>query len=34
VQVNVLVVRLFVQLNLATQDPVLASVAAGLRVAY
>ena len=32
-QVNVLIVRLFVQLNLATQDPVLASVALGLRVA-
>jgi hypothetical protein len=33
-QVNVLIVRLFVQLNLATQDPVLASVAMGLRVAF
>lgn len=34
VQVNVLVVRLFAQLNLATQDPVLASVALGARLAY
>lgn len=33
-QVNVLIVRLFVQLNLATQDPVLASVAMGLRIAF
>jgi hypothetical protein len=33
-QVNVLIVRLFVQLNLATQDPVLASVAMGLRLAF
>jgi hypothetical protein len=33
-QLNVLIVRLFVQLNLATQDPVLASVALGLRLAF
>ena len=34
VQVNVLVVKLFAQLNLAAQDPVLASVALGARVAF
>jgi hypothetical protein len=33
-QVNVLVVKVFAQLNLATQDPVIASVALGARVAY
>lgn len=33
-QVNVLIVRLFVQLNLVTQDPVLASVALGARIAF
>jgi hypothetical protein len=33
-QVNVTVLRLFVQLNIATQDPVLASLALGLRVAF
>jgi hypothetical protein len=33
-QVNVLVVKLFAQLNLATQDPIIASLALGARVAY
>jgi hypothetical protein len=33
-QLNVMVLRLFVQLNIATQDPVLASLALGLRVAF
>jgi hypothetical protein len=33
-QVNVFVIKLFAQLNLATQDPVIASVALGARVAY
>jgi hypothetical protein len=33
-QVNVLVIKVFAQLNLAAQDPVLASVALGARVAY
>ncbi len=34
VQVNVLVIKVFAQLNLAAQDPVIASVALGARVAY
>jgi hypothetical protein len=33
-QVNVFVIKVFAQLNLATQDPVIASVALGARVAY
>jgi hypothetical protein len=33
-QVNVFVVKLFAQLNLATQDPVIASVALGARVGW
>ena len=33
-QVNVFVLKLFAQLNIATQDPVLASVALGARVGY
>jgi hypothetical protein len=34
VQVNLFVLKIFAQLNLAAQDPVLASVALGARVAY
>ncbi len=33
-QINVWVLKVFAQLNLATQDPVIASVALGARVAY
>jgi hypothetical protein len=34
VQVNVLILKVFAQLNLAAQDPLIASVALGARVAY